>query len=55
MDRARKSFRILDLATGSGDIPRLVVQYSPANWSPVAIDAIDGQEPTLEIARRLSV
>jgi 2-polyprenyl-3-methyl-5-hydroxy-6-metoxy-1,4-benzoquinol methylase len=50
-----KSFRVLDLATGSGDIPRLVVQLSRQIGASVSIDAIDGQQPTVEIAKRLSV
>ena len=49
-----KSFRIVDLATGSGDIPRLVAQYGREIGASVSIDAVDGQEATLEIARRLS-
>jgi 2-polyprenyl-3-methyl-5-hydroxy-6-metoxy-1,4-benzoquinol methylase len=49
-----ESFRVLDLATGSGDIPRLVAQYGRQIGATVSIDAIDGQEPTLEVARRLS-
>jgi SAM-dependent methyltransferase len=49
-----KSFRILDLATGSGDIPRLVAQYGREIGASVSIDAVDGQEGTLEIARSLS-
>jgi SAM-dependent methyltransferase len=47
--------RILDLATGSGDIPRLIVEYARKIGAHVAIDAIDQQAATLEIARKLSV
>src|SRR5947209_6007074 len=46
--------RIVDLATGSGDIPRLVVDYARRIGAQVSVDAIDGQPATLEIARRLS-
>lgn len=46
--------RILDLATGSGDIPRLVVDYARGVKATVAIDAIDQQASTVEIARGLS-
>ena len=46
--------RILDLATGSGDIPRLVVDYARKVGATVSIDAIDRQSSTLEIARALS-
>jgi 2-polyprenyl-3-methyl-5-hydroxy-6-metoxy-1,4-benzoquinol methylase len=46
--------RILDLATGSGDIPRLVVNYARKIGATVTIDAIDQQLSTLQIARQLS-
>ena len=46
--------RIVDLATGSGDIPRLVVDYARTIGAQVEIDAIDQQAATLEIARSLS-
>lgn len=46
--------RILDLATGSGDIPRLIVDYARKIGATVRIDAVDRQSATLEIARKLS-
>jgi 2-polyprenyl-3-methyl-5-hydroxy-6-metoxy-1,4-benzoquinol methylase len=46
--------RIVDLATGSGDIPRLIVDYARKIHAKVEIDALDRQPATLEIARRLS-
>jgi 2-polyprenyl-3-methyl-5-hydroxy-6-metoxy-1,4-benzoquinol methylase len=46
--------RFLDLATGSGDIPRLIVDEARKIGAEVRIDAIDQQASTLEIARRLS-
>jgi 2-polyprenyl-3-methyl-5-hydroxy-6-metoxy-1,4-benzoquinol methylase len=46
--------RILDLATGSGDIPRLVVDHARKVGASVTVDAIDRQSSTLEIARGLS-
>src|SRR5438105_5195445 len=46
--------RVLDLATGSGDIPRLVIDYARKVNATVIIDAIDQQESTLKIARDLS-
>jgi SAM-dependent methyltransferase len=46
--------RVLDLATGSGDIPRLVVDFARKVGAVVALDAIDQQASTLEIARSLS-
>ena len=50
----RARLRILDLATGSGDIPRLVVDYARRIGATVAVDAVDQQPSTLEIARGLS-
>jgi 2-polyprenyl-3-methyl-5-hydroxy-6-metoxy-1,4-benzoquinol methylase len=46
--------RVLDLATGSGDIPRLIVDYARRISARVEIDALDRQPATLEIARTLS-
>ena len=46
--------RVLDLATGSGDIPRLVIDYARKVGAIVTVDAIDQQESTLKIARALS-
>ena len=46
--------RILDVATGSGDIPRLIVDHARRQNVLVQIDAIDQQESTIEIARGLS-
>jgi len=46
--------RVVDLATGSGDIPRLIVDYARKINATVAIDAVDRQPATLEIARELS-
>jgi len=48
------SLRIVDLATGSGDIPRLIVDYARKINVKVAVDALDRQPATLEIARKLS-
>lgn len=45
---------ILDLATGSGDIPRLVVEFARELGAVVEIDAVDFQSSTIEIARQLS-
>jgi 2-polyprenyl-3-methyl-5-hydroxy-6-metoxy-1,4-benzoquinol methylase len=46
--------RVVDLATGSGDIPRLLVDYARSVGAKVKIDAVDQQTATLEIARSLS-
>jgi 2-polyprenyl-3-methyl-5-hydroxy-6-metoxy-1,4-benzoquinol methylase len=48
------NMRIVDLATGSGDIPRLIVHYARKIGAKVEIDALDRQSATLEIARKLS-
>ncbi len=50
----RSRMRILDLATGSGDIPRLIVDYARTAGADVMVDAVDQQPSTLEIARSLS-
>src|SRR5205085_5148359 len=42
------SVRVLDLATGSGDIPRLIVRYARSRSVQVKIDAIDQQNSTIE-------
>jgi 2-polyprenyl-3-methyl-5-hydroxy-6-metoxy-1,4-benzoquinol methylase len=46
--------RILDVSTGSGDIPRLIVDFARRGNVSVQIDAIDQQASTIEIARRRS-
>src|ERR1700737_4113318 len=46
--------RIVDLATGSGDIPRLIVDHARKIGAKVQIEAVDQQRSTLEIARKLS-
>jgi SAM-dependent methyltransferase len=52
--KPRSRIRILDLATGSGDIPRFIVDYARSVDAKVAIDAVDQQAATVEIARALS-
>ncbi len=46
--------RIVDLATGSGDIPRLIADYAREIGARVEIDALDRQPATLEVATKLS-
>lgn len=53
--RPADKLRVVDLATGSGDIPRLIVDYARRISANVEIDALDWQPATLEIAKRLSV
>jgi 2-polyprenyl-3-methyl-5-hydroxy-6-metoxy-1,4-benzoquinol methylase len=45
---------IADLATGSGDIPRLIADHARRVGADVHIDALDQQAATLEIAKKLS-
>jgi 2-polyprenyl-3-methyl-5-hydroxy-6-metoxy-1,4-benzoquinol methylase len=45
---------VADLATGSGDIPRLITRSARGIGAKIRIDAFDRQGATLEIARRLS-
>src|SRR3984893_898389 len=52
--KAGDRLHIVDLATGSGDIPRLVVDYARKAGPTVKIDAVDRQSATLEIAKHLS-
>ena len=46
--------RVVDLATGSGDIPRLLVDFARNIGTHIEVDAVDRQSATLEIARKLS-
>ncbi len=46
------SFRILDLATGAGDIPAMILSWGQKRNVSFEIDAIDFHPGTLELARR---
>ena len=46
--------RLVDLATGSGDIPRLIIDFARKIGATLEIDAVDQQAATLEIASSLS-
>ena len=52
--KPRTEMRIVDLATGSGDIPRLIVDHARRINAEVTIDAVDQQASTIQIARGLS-
>lgn len=52
--RPADKLRVVDLATGSGDIPRVIVDYARKIRAEVEIDALDRQPATLQVARRLS-
>jgi len=47
-----RPWRLLDLATASGDIPRRIAAWAGSAGIAVEIDAVDFQRSTLEIARR---
>ncbi len=47
--------RVLDLATGSADIPRVVADHARRVGAEAEIVAVDFQPTTIEAARRLSV
>ena len=49
-----RSYRLLDLATGPGDVPRMIARWARARGISVKIDAVDIHPSTLEIARRRS-
>jgi ubiquinone/menaquinone biosynthesis C-methylase UbiE len=49
------NLRIVDLATGSGDIPRLIVDHSRQIGAKVEVHALDRQPSTVKIANTLSV
>jgi 2-polyprenyl-3-methyl-5-hydroxy-6-metoxy-1,4-benzoquinol methylase len=53
--RGGDKLRIVDLATGSGDIPRLIVEHARRVGAEVSVQAVDQQSSTLEIARGLSI
>jgi len=52
--RPGDNVRVADLASGSGDIPRLIVDRARKIGARVEIIALDRQSATLEIARKLS-
>jgi ubiquinone/menaquinone biosynthesis C-methylase UbiE len=52
--KAGDQLGIVDLATGSGDIPRLAVDHARRVDAMLEVDAIDRQSATLEIAKQLS-
>jgi 2-polyprenyl-3-methyl-5-hydroxy-6-metoxy-1,4-benzoquinol methylase len=52
--RPADNLRVVDLATGSGDIPRLIIDYARKIGAKIEIDALDRQPATLKVARRLS-
>ncbi len=49
------SYRVLDLATGAGDLPRELVQWGRRAGVHLQVTAVDFQESTLAIAKARSV
>ncbi len=47
-------YRLLDLATGGGDAPRLMVDFARRIGATIAITAVDAQPSTLALARKWS-
>jgi 2-polyprenyl-3-methyl-5-hydroxy-6-metoxy-1,4-benzoquinol methylase len=47
-----RSYRVLDLCTGAGDIPRRMVDWARAAGITLRIDAVDFSDSTLQLARR---
>ncbi|MEA3210443.1 MAG: hypothetical protein QOE70_3500 [Chthoniobacter sp.] len=52
--RPGRTYRVLDLATGAGDIPRVMADWARARDIALRIDAVDANQSTLEIARKHS-
>jgi 2-polyprenyl-3-methyl-5-hydroxy-6-metoxy-1,4-benzoquinol methylase len=50
----RQALRVVDLATGAGDIPRQVVLEARRLGCPIRVTAVDRQAPTLRIAEQAS-
>ncbi len=49
-----RSYRLLDMATGYGDIPRMIIRWGRRHDISIRIDAIDLRKPTLDLAREAS-
>jgi SAM-dependent methyltransferase len=49
-----RCYRVLDLCTGAGDIPRLMLEWARPREIVLRIDAVDANPATLEIARQAS-
>jgi SAM-dependent methyltransferase len=52
--RADTSYRVLDLCTGAGDLPRIMVNFARRRGIRLEIVALDANPATLEIARARS-
>lgn len=52
--RADETCRVLDLCTGAGDLPRVMVDFARHRGIAIRVVAVDANPATLAIARRLS-
>jgi SAM-dependent methyltransferase len=49
-----RNYRVLDLCTGAGDLPRVMVDWARPRGIALHIDAVDAQDATLAIAGKRS-
>jgi 2-polyprenyl-3-methyl-5-hydroxy-6-metoxy-1,4-benzoquinol methylase len=54
-DPRQPRLRVLDLATGEGDLPRELVAWCRKRGIPVTVDAVDANAATLAVAQELSL
>ena len=52
--RRGETYRVLDLCTGAGDLPRAMVDYARSHGIAIRVIAVDANPATLAIAMRLS-
>ena len=52
--REGEIYRVLDLCTGAGDLPRAMADFARVRGITLRVIAVDANPATLEIARRLS-
>ena len=52
--RSGETYRVLDLCTGAGDLPRVMVDFARSRDITIRVVAVDANPATLAIARRLS-
>ena len=49
-----RAYRVLDLCTGAGDLPRVMLDWARPRGIALHIDAVDSQDATLSIAEKKS-
>ena len=52
--RSGETYRVLDLCTGAGDLPRVMVDFARSRDITIRVVAVDANPATVAIARRLS-